>query len=108
VSTVSDGQLHRFSVQSDGASVRIIAIRRPDQSIAVAFDACQICGSQGYYQKGPYVICKNCSSAINIPTIGQSGGCNPVPLESKVEGDQVVVSADKLIPGARLFRAGSR
>ena len=108
VSTVSDGQLHRFSIQSDGASVRIIAIRRPDQSIAVAFDACQICGSQGYYQKGPYVICKNCSSAINIPTIGQSGGCNPVPLESKIEGDQVVISADKLLPGTRLFRAGSR
>lgn len=108
VSTVSDGQLHRFAIQSDGASVRIILIRRPDQSIAVAFDACQICGSQGYYQKGPNVICKNCSSAINIPTIGQSGGCNPVPLESKIEGDQVVVSADKLVPGSRLFRAGSR
>jgi high-affinity iron transporter len=108
VSTVSDGQLHRFSVQSDAVSVRIIAIRRPDQSIAVAFDACQICGSQGYYQKGPNVICKNCSSAINIPTIGQPGGCNPVPLESKVEGDQVVIAADKLAPGARLFRTGSR
>ncbi|MCU1275162.1 MAG: hypothetical protein JWO48_2593, partial [Bryobacterales bacterium] len=91
-----------------GTSVRIIAIRRPDQSIAVAFDACQICGSQGYYQKGPFVICKNCASAINIPTIGQPGGCNPVPLESKVEGDQVVIPAEKLLPGSRLFRAGSR
>jgi len=108
VSTVSDGQLHRFSIESDGASVRIIAIRRPDQSIAVAFDACQICGSQGYYQKGPNVICKNCSSAINIPTIGQPGGCNPVPLEFKVEGDQVIIAAGKLVPGSRLFRTGSR
>src|SRR5205085_12095585 len=108
VSTVSDGQLHRFSIQSDGMSVRIIAIRRPDHSIAVAFDACQICGSQGYYQKGPNVICKNCSSAINIPTIGQPGGCNPVPLESKVEGDQVVIAAGKLAAHSRLFRTGSR
>jgi len=108
VSTVSDGQLHRFMIQSEGTSVRIIAIRRPDASIAVAFDACQICGSQGYYQKGPNVICKNCSSAINIPTIGQPGGCNPVPLESKVEGDQVVIPAEKLLPGSRLFRTGSR
>ena len=94
--------------QSDGVTVRIIAIRRPDQSIVVAFDACEICGSQGYYQKGPNVICKNCASAINIPTIGQPGGCNPIPLESKVEGDQVVIPAEKLLAGSKNFRAGGR
>ena len=103
VSTVGDGMLHRFAIQADGSSVRIIAIRRPDQSIAIAFDACQICGSQGYYQKGPNVMCKNCASAINIPTIGQPGGCNPVPLESRVDGDQVVIPAGKLLAGSRYF-----
>jgi FTR1 family protein len=107
VSAVSDGMLHRFSIQSDGSTVRIIAIRRPDQSIVVAFDACEICGNQGYYQKGPNVICKNCASAINIPTIGQPGGCNPRPLPSHVDGDQVVIPADKLLAGAKYFAAGS-
>ena len=106
VSSVNDGMLHRFAVKSDGVTIRIIAIRRPDQSIAVAFDACEICGSQGYYQKGPNVICKNCASAINIPTIGQQGGCNPIALESRVEGDQIVIPADKLLGGAKHFRAG--
>ena len=104
VSTVNDGMLHRFAVKSDGVTVRIIAIRRPDQSIVIAFDACEICGSQGYYQKGPNVICKNCASAINIPTIGQQGGCNPIPLESKVDGDQIVIPADKLLAGSKHFR----
>jgi len=108
VSAVNDGMLHRFAIKSDGVTVRIIAIRRPDQSIAIAFDACEICGSQGYYQKGPNVICKNCASAINIPTIGQRGGCNPVPLESKVDGDQIVIPADKLLAGSKHFRIGSR
>jgi len=108
VSAVSDGMLHRFAIKSDGVTVRVIAIRRPDQSIVVAFDACEICGSQGYYQKGPNVICKNCASAINIPTIGQGGGCNPIPLESRVEGDQIVIPADKLLAGSKHFRAGSR
>jgi len=107
VSTVNDGMLHRFSIQSGGVTVRVIAIRRPDQSIAVAFDACEICGHQGYYQKGPNVICKNCASAINIPTIGQQGGCNPIPLESRVDGDQVVIPADKLLAGAKHFVGGS-
>jgi len=107
VNTVSDGMLHRFSIQSDGATIRVIAIRRPDQSIVVAFDACEICGNQGYYQKGPNVICKNCASAINIPTIGQPGGCNPRTLESRVDGDQVVIPAEKLLAGSKYFAAGS-
>lgn len=108
VSSVNDGMLHRFAVQSGGVSIRIIAIRRPDQSIAIAFDACQICGHQGYYQKGPNVICKNCASAINIPTIGSPGGCNPIPLESRVDGDQVLIPAGKLLAGSRHFGPGSR
>ncbi len=108
VSSVDDGMLHRFAVESDGVKVRIIAIRRPDQSIAIAFDACEICGTQGYYQKGQNVICKNCASAINIPTIGQQGGCNPIPLASHVDGDQIVIPADKLLGGVKIFRAGGR
>jgi len=108
INTVNDGMLHRFSLQSDGTSVRIIAVRRPDQSIAVAFDACAICGSQGYYQSGQNVICKNCASAINIPTIGQTGGCNPLPLESHVDGGDIVIPAQKLAAEAPRFRAGSR
>jgi len=107
VSTVSDGMLHRFSIQSDGTTVRIIAIQRPDQSIAVAFDACRICGSQGYYQSGRNVMCKNCASAINIPTIGQQGGCNPIPLDSSVQGEQLVIPGDKLLAGSKHFGGGS-
>jgi high-affinity iron transporter len=104
VATVSDGNLHRFSIEQDGASIRIIVIRRPDQSLVAAFDACQICGNQGYYQNGPNVICKNCGSAIFIPSIGTRGGCNPIPLESRVEGGQLVIPAGKILPGVKLFR----
>jgi uncharacterized membrane protein len=105
VSTVSDGDLHRFSISSEGVTVRMIVIRRPDQSFATAFDACAICGHQGYYQHGPNVLCKNCASAVYVPTIGATGGCNPIPLESRVEGDQLVIPAAKLLAGAGIFRA---
>jgi FTR1 family protein len=104
VAGVNDGNLHRFAVDSDGVHVRMIVIRKPDQSLVAAFDACEICGTQGYYQKGPNVICKNCASAIFIPSIGQHGGCNPIPIESRVEGDQLVIAAEKLIPGKKIFR----
>jgi high-affinity iron transporter len=107
VATVSDGNLHRFSVESDGVTVRMIVIQRPDKTLATAFDACEICGSKGYYQKGPNVVCRNCASAIFVPSIGVTGGCNPVPLPSAVEGDQLVIPAAKLFKGARFFRSGN-
>jgi FTR1 family protein len=107
VASVSDGNLHRFSVQSDGVTIRMIVIQRPDKSLATAFDACEICGNKGYYQKGQNVICRNCASAIFIPTIGTAGGCNPIALPSEVQGDQLVIPAAKLFKGARIFRAES-
>ncbi len=106
VATVSDGNLHRFSVTSDGTTIRIIVIQRPDKTLAAAFDACEICGPKGFYQKSTNVICKNCASAIFIPSIGQPGGCNPIVLPSSVEGDQLLIPAAKLFKGARIFRAG--
>ncbi len=107
VATVNDGNLHRFAIERDGVNVRIIVIRRPDQSLVAAFDACNICGNQGYYQKGPNVICKNCASAIFIPSIGVQGGCNPIPLESHVDGDQLVIPAESLVPGKKVFGSPS-
>jgi len=104
VASVNDGNLHRFSLDEDGVHVRFIVIRRPDQTLATAFDACEICGNQGYYQRGPNVICRNCGSAIFIPSIGSRGGCNPIPIASKVEGDELVIAADKLAPGVMLFK----
>jgi len=104
---VSDGDLHRYAASEGGTTIRFLLYQRPDGKVAVVFDACEICGNQGYYQKGPNVICKNCASAINIPTIGQTGGCNPRPLASHVDGDQVVIPADKLLAGSKYFAAGS-
>jgi high-affinity iron transporter len=103
VASVSDGILHRFELQDDGTNVRFIVIEKPDHTLATAFDACQICGTQGYYQKGPEVICRNCGSEIVIATIGTPGGCNPIPLKSHVDGATLVIDADALESGTRIF-----
>lgn len=107
ITSVSDGKLHRFSVDSGGVTMRVIVIQRPDKSLATALDACEICGSKGFYQKGPNVVCRNCASAIFIPTIGTRGGCNPIPVESRIEGADLLIPADKLFKGARYFRTAS-
>lgn len=106
LASVSDGNLHRFLVDDQGVHVRFIVIQKPDHTMAVAFDACQICGTQGYYQKGPEVVCRNCASDIVVSTIGTAGGCNPVPLASRVEGATLVIDQQKLDSGVAVFRRG--
>lgn len=103
---VSDGLLHRFEVDDQGVHVRFIVIQKPDHTLAVAFDACQICGTQGYTQKGPEVICGNCASDIVIATIGTPGGCNPIPLKSRVENATLIIDESDLEHGVKVFRKG--
>ena len=73
---------HRFQRRRSPAAAGALH-RHPGwtsaRSIATAFDACLICGPRGYYQEGPNVTCLHCGSAIYPPSIGQPGGCNPVP-----------------------------
>jgi high-affinity iron transporter len=96
--------LRRFSLTIEGQPVRFIAVPIEEGGeIATAFDACEICGDRGYYQDGPNVTCLHCGSAIYAPSIGQAGGCNPIPLPSKVEGDQLVLRAADLAAGAGVF-----
>jgi FTR1 family protein len=104
VASVGDGRLHRFVVELDGRQVRFLAISLGDgERVATTFDACQICGSAGYAQEGSTLVCLHCSSAIFPPTLGVAGGCNPVPLPSRLEGDELVVALADLRSGAGLF-----
>ncbi len=96
ISQVDDSKLHFFTAPVNGTSVRFIVIKKPDGSWGTALDACRICGWAGYRQDGQNVMCRNCASAIYIPTIGQAGGCNPVGFVSRTEGDQLVIELGEL------------
>jgi FTR1 family protein len=106
VATVNDGNLHRYTVDDQGVHVRFIVIRKPDGTLATALDACNICGTQGYSQKGAEVLCRNCASNILVATIGTEGGCNPVPLASRVQGATLVIDESAFDRGVRVFRKG--
>lgn len=106
LSALPDTGLHRFGVTLGGATVRFILLKSETGAVASALDACEICGAYGYTQKGPaHVRCRNCDSEINIATIGQSGGCNPIPLASRVEGRDVVIDLSALAPAGAMFGA---
>ena len=89
---VNDGNLHRYGYQAtDGTLVRFIVIKKSENAYGVGFDACDICGASGYYQRGNQVVCILCDVVMNIATIGFSGGCNPVPLKYEILNGNMII-----------------
>jgi len=99
VAEVQDGNLHLFTLNAAGQSIRFMVIKKPN-GYGTALDACLICGAEGYRQEGQNVICRHCASAIYIPSIGQKGGCNPIGFPSQVQGDDVVIDVSAVTKAA--------
>jgi high-affinity iron transporter len=93
---IQQGELQRYAANVNGTRVRFLLYRKPDNKIASVFDACSICGGIGFYKGATGLICKNCAAPINPQSVGQSGGCNPIPLQSVQDGDSVVISFSDL------------
>ncbi len=103
VSQLLDKKLHRYVISSEGVEVRLIAVLDASDTVRAALDACLICGSQGYFQEGKNVICRNCGAAIYVPTIGVAGGCNPIHIDYRVEGETLKISPNALGDAAKIF-----
>lgn len=107
VEQVRDGKLHRFVwVAEDGKAVRFFVINRyPDKlRLGVVFDACLLCGDQGYVMEGNQVICVACDVRIFIPSIGKPGGCNPVPIDEwEMTDTELTISKKSLESGLNYF-----
>jgi high-affinity iron transporter len=104
VAQVNDGDLHRFQTRIGDKEVRFWMMRKPDNSIGTVLDACEICGDVGFYKQGNTIICKNCVAPINPQSVGQAGGCNPVPLKSTTAADTIVIAEADLAASARYFK----
>ena len=103
LSQVSDGDLHRYQAQENGTQVRFFLYQKPDGKVAVVFDACEICGAVGFYKSGNSVVCKNCAAPINPQSVGEKGGCNPIPLKSTQTADSIIIQEADIAAGSRVF-----
>ena len=104
--SVNDGHLHRFEYTTErNVTIRWIVVKKPNSaSFGVGFDACEVCGNAGYYERGSQVVCKRCDVVMNINTIGFKGGCNPIPLAYEVNGGNLVFRLEDLLAGEKEFR----
>jgi uncharacterized membrane protein len=98
---INDDKLHRFGVHVDDGSghspeVRFLLFKKPNGNIVAVADACTICGPVGFYMGTEGIICKMCASPLNASSMGQPGGCNPIPLKSTVTNGQVTIAAADL------------
>jgi high-affinity iron transporter len=101
---VADDKLHRYGVYLDAPSggsprtvqVRFLLFKKPDGNIVAVGDACQICGPVGFYIGSQGITCKMCASPLNAASMGQPGGCNPVPLTATNTNGQIVIAAADL------------
>ena len=91
LSELTDQSLHFYRVELNGTTMRFLVVRQTNGNYAVTLDACQICGWSGYRQEGQNVACRNCGATIYIPSIGEHGGCNPLPVKSSVQNGEVIV-----------------
>jgi FTR1 family protein len=101
---LEDGRLHRFGFSEDGMRLRFFVMKSEAGKYGVAFDACENCGDQGYYQEGAAIFCMNCVAEINPATIGLGGGCNPIPLAHTVQADTLRLTVDDLRAGMKYFK----
>jgi high-affinity iron transporter len=92
---LADGRMHFYETKLPSGNVRFFAIRVGTE-IKTCLDACEICGPKGYFMQGGTAVCRNCTSPIALTSLGRGGGCNPVPLPSRRDGERVRVSVADL------------
>ena len=104
LSQVSDGDIHFYQATENGADVRFWLYKKPDGNIATVLDACEICGSVGFYKGTNGVVCKNCAAPINPQSVGMPGGCNPIPLKAETTADAVIIKEADVAAHTRFFQ----
>ena len=96
LSELTDKSLHFYSADVNNTVIRFLILHKGNGDYIAALDACQICGRIGYRQEGQNVVCRNCGAVMNFASIGLPGGCNPIPVKSRVEGGDIVVNLSAL------------
>lgn len=95
--TLADQKLHVYTYDSGGTQIRLIATQLPNGRPVVCLDACLVCAPDGYAQLGKDLFCLYCGTPIPIDTVGQPGGCNPVPVQATSRDNKLYVDVDKAV-----------
>ena len=105
LSELTDSSLHFYTAEVNGTVIRFLVIHKTNGDYTTALDACQICGRFGYRQEGQNITCRNCGASIYVPSIGDRGGCNPIPVKSSVSGGEMIVDLSALADATAMIHS---
>jgi uncharacterized membrane protein len=106
VSTFDDGKAHYFQHPAGGRTLRYFVVKSADGVIRAAFDACDVCwpAGKGYAQDGDFMVCRNCGQRFHSTRVNEvKGGCNPAPLERRVENGMLLIRVSDILAGMAYF-----
>jgi len=98
-------RFYRF-LNRGNQEVKFLIARDQQGEIQVGFDASETHAKvgRGFRLEGDWIIDNKCETASRLEEVNAGGGgCKPVPLEHRVEGQQVVLTQDDILKGWRLF-----
>lgn len=106
VALFEDGQAHHFEYMNGKHTIRYFILKSSDGILRAAFDACDVCwpAGKGYYQEGDHMVCRNCGRRFASVRINEvKGGCNPAPLNRKLENDKLIIRIKDIQQGSQYF-----
>ena len=98
-------RFYRF-LNTSNQEVRFLVGRDGDGVVQVGFDAGETHGraGRGFRHEGDWLVDNKCDTASRLAEVnGNRGGCRPVPLKHRIEGDQLVLAENDILQGWRLF-----
>lgn len=107
ISDLQPGQVRFYRFLNEGnQEVKFLVGRDRHGTLQVAFDASESHArvGRGFRHEGNWLVDNKCDTASRLEEVNQGGGgCRPVPLEHRVQGERVVLLEDDILRGWRLF-----
>ena len=101
---LNDKKLRKFVYYEGNKQVLFLAVMRPDGTVGLALDQCEICrpadwnkDARGYAQQGNNLFCKYCVTPIATSTVNTPGGCNPIPVPFAVRENTIIIAVRELV-----------
>jgi uncharacterized membrane protein len=105
-SLFEDGKARHFQHIAGEFNIKYFVLKSSDGVIRAAFDACDVCwpAGKGYYQEGDHMVCRNCGRRFASVLVNEvKGGCNPAPLNRRVENGKVIIEVKDILDGRQYF-----
>jgi hypothetical protein len=102
-----EGTTARYFIYNGGErAIKFFLVRASDGAVRAALDACQACyhAKLGYRQEGDAMVCNNCGMGFRSTDVGTiTGGCSPIPVQKRLDGQVLVLKVKELEDGAKYF-----